>query len=274
MLPPHATSTCIMNMKTITISALALLISNCGNSDHMPVSDHSKAGILDRQATPGTVTYRATIYPIFQKNCAACHGNGSALGNWLDYSSAYNKRARIFQRITVDRTMPMAPFDKIITERERSLIGLWVTNGAPEGDATPATPTPEPTSIPTPTPTGSPAPAPAPLTYRAGIRQILQKNCMLCHGKESKLGNWMDYQTAYAKREIIYQHVIVDRKMPMAPYDKIITEAERTKIGDWVKAGAPEGEAVTPTPTPASTPHSVENTSLDENLVQDFKENE
>ena len=95
------------------------------------------------------------------------------------------------------------------------------------------------------------------LTYRGQIQTVLQERCGSCHNANSSIPNWLDYNTAYNKRSLIYQHVVVDKSMPQPPYDKTMPDEDRKLIGDWVLAGAPEfdpNSSSGPNPTSATTP--------------------
>ena len=78
-------------------------------------------------------TYKANIAPLFQKYCAACHGDGSDNGNLMDYATALSMKDAIGSAIA-DGSMPMGSASKKITTDERSAIALWVAAGAPQGN--------------------------------------------------------------------------------------------------------------------------------------------
>ncbi len=68
----------------------------------------------------------------------------------------------ILQKVTVDRSMPMAPFNTLITDQERNMIGQWIQAGAVEGNNTPGTPNPNPTIAPSTPPTTGETPTTPP----------------------------------------------------------------------------------------------------------------
>ena len=87
-------------------------------------------------------------------------------------------------------------------------------------------------------------------TYKANILPLVTKYCGACHGDGSESGNLLDYKTAFSMKDAISKAVSVDKSMPMGANGKKITADERALFGQWVTAGAPEGEAQ-PTPTPS-----------------------
>lgn len=74
------------------------------------------------------------------------------------------------------------------------------------------------------------------LSYNKDIQPIFKNRCIQCHNGQNSLPNWMDYKTAYNKRDLIKLRVWTNRTMPIGP----ITEKERIKIRDWVNQGAKE----------------------------------
>lgn len=94
----------------------------------------------------GAITYCKDIKPILDRTCVAtCHGattSGSGLSNFrLDFyvdptgaiEGAKDRAARIKARTTVSKDMP-PPSSAAPTEDERTLVGRWADEGAPQGD--------------------------------------------------------------------------------------------------------------------------------------------
>ncbi len=95
------------------------------------------------------------------------------------------------------------------------------------------------------------------LSYKGSILPIFINRCGKCHAPGGPLPNWQDYNTVFAKKDKIYNRVVVDRSMP--PKDQsTITDDERQIIGKWIMTGAPESAKGTtvadPQPTPAQPP--------------------
>ncbi len=155
------------------------------------------------------ITYIDHIRPIVEKSCFACHGEGSVMGNWLDYQASYEKREAIYERVVVQRTMPIgAP----LSEEEVALFREWVDQGAKEGAA--------------PTPV---------LSFEKDIKPIVQAKCLTCHGEYSTFGKWMNYDESFAKKDKIMQRVVVDKTMPLgAP----LSEEEINIFKEWINGGA------------------------------------
>lgn len=89
-------------------------------------------------------------------------------------------------------------------------------------------------------------------SYLKDIKPIFEKSCIACHGKGSPKGNWLDYPTAFSKKELIKSRVFTKKDMPQGidlPEDK------RKLIADWVDKGAPEktsDESDSQSPPPSS----------------------
>ena len=62
--------------------------------------------------------------------CASCHNSNSPIPNWGNYDLAYVKRALIYQRVVVLKTMPLGPAGAAMTQDERDLVARWVNDGA------------------------------------------------------------------------------------------------------------------------------------------------
>ena len=126
--------------------------------------------------------------------------------------------------------MPPAPYDKMMTDQERQLLGTWILAGAPE---TSSAPTPGPTSTPPNTP-----PSNLVLTYTHDILPIFQMRCGECHNKDvDALPNWQEYKTAFNFRKEIDQRVNEDQSMPPNNLSAM-TDYERAEIHQWILVGA------------------------------------
>jgi cytochrome c553 len=95
----------------------------------------------------------------------------------------------------------------------------------------------------------------AAITFDNKISQIFTNRCARCHAAGGALPNWNDYKTAFAKKDRIYDRVVVNQTMP--PKDSsTITDDERKIIGQWILAGAPELAAGASIPTSPTGPPS------------------
>ncbi|MCM2279151.1 MAG: hypothetical protein NDJ89_13830 [Oligoflexia bacterium] len=219
----------------------------------MPIQDF--AGDPGRRDTVKGIGY-GDVLPIFKSRCGLCHNPGTPDKNWQDYDTTYAKRAVITQRLIVQKSMP--PGGMPISDNERNLIDEWIRAGAPfDAPGSDPVPAPEPSIEPEPTITSSPSPEPTGApggvpTYDEVIRpRIFEKTCRMCHNEATPDKNWLDYSVAYAKREVIYQRVVVLKNMPMG---LPMSDAERQLVADWVAAGAPRNSGNAPLPTPTPTP--------------------
>ncbi|MCM2281846.1 MAG: cytochrome c [Bdellovibrionaceae bacterium] len=250
---------------------LIALHIGCGGS-HMPVSVLSNndgaapatGGKSEETESQGPF-YDTDILPIFKRTCAACHGPGSPKGNWLDYQTAFAKRARIAELVATG-AMPMgAP----LPADDKQAILSWVREGAPRSRSTvaaPAQPTPveapvepvvvAPEPAPAPEPEPKPVPAPAPpsaptdpgtepqppgggptlVTFKDLKTEVFEKHCSLCHNSGANLADWRDFETAYDKRALIYKKVVQEQTMPPAGIP--LPPEKREMIRAWIDSGA------------------------------------
>jgi cytochrome c5 len=96
-------------------------------------------------------------------------------------------------------------------------------------------------------------------SYLKDIKPIFEKSCIACHGKGSPKGNWMDYPTAFSKKELIKSRVFTKKDMPQG-FD--LPEDKRKLIADWVDNGAPEktsddSESQNPPPSSVQNPTQI-----------------
>ena len=280
----------LLKMKWILLVSIALafpLLSAC-NSEHMSVSSTSDS---NTGMTPGgggnttgvqksQVGYNDTVQPIFQQRCSICHNSSSSIPNWMDYATAFQFRSQIYQKVVVEKSMPLNNATQM-TDAERNVIAEWVNAGAPEQGTTAApsptsapsgdqpappsnnNPVPTPTSAPAPSPVASATPNPNPsptdsapgsnsgITYISTIQPLFQNRCAMCHGSSAGALNWLVYSNVIQHKDAIYQKVVVDKTMPLGNATHM-TDDERATVGQWIQAGAPEGSsAPAPMPNPS-----------------------
>lgn len=63
------------------------------------------------------------VQPIFKNHCMQCHFGPT---DWSNYDRAYPKRAQIYQRVVLWKTMPPG---KPLTPEDRGLIRDWFQQG-------------------------------------------------------------------------------------------------------------------------------------------------
>lgn len=83
----------------------------------------------DAGAAPAAVTYKAGIQKLVAANCLSCHGAGSSLGDYSNFTKVQAKSVRMNARIqggSMPQTGPLGADDK-------RLFQSWVTAGTPEG---------------------------------------------------------------------------------------------------------------------------------------------
>jgi mono/diheme cytochrome c family protein len=101
------------------------------------------------------------------------------------------------------------------------------------------------------------APAAAALSWEVDIRPIAEQFCLACHGesgaggfsKANESASWTGF-----KRDSIIARVFEQKSMPptYTQASKDMTDAQRTKIRDWLSLGS--GTTTTTTPTSGATP--------------------
>lgn len=185
-------------MHFLLLVMVIFIASGCGVGDHNPVS--GGLTVTSHNNTAG-LDYENTVKVIFINRCGACHNSSSAIPNWQNYQTAYGERAKIFQRVVVDHSMPPSSGPSPITDSERATIGAWIQAGAPDvigGGG--VIPPPEPGASPASDPSAGPAPSPTPVDF--GPVKDLVVTCTACHdhsgnSENSNFPRIAGQQTAY-----------------------------------------------------------------------------
>jgi uncharacterized membrane protein len=111
----------------LIILPLSLLVNSCKHvgipADQMP-----------------QINFTEQVLPIFTQNCAPCHGGGKGGGGgtkFTDYTSIMKSitpgdasKSKAYQAIT--STFQLMPPNNALTTNERTLIRLWIDQGAKE----------------------------------------------------------------------------------------------------------------------------------------------
>jgi mono/diheme cytochrome c family protein len=84
------------------------------------------------------INFTEQVLPIFTQNCASCHGGGKGGGGdtkFTDYASIIKSitpgdalKSKAYQAIT--STFQLMPPNNALTTNERTLIRLWIDQGA------------------------------------------------------------------------------------------------------------------------------------------------
>jgi uncharacterized membrane protein len=106
-------------MKSLFVVVLIMSILNVYNTTR-------QANRIKLTTTERKLSYQKDILPIIKNRCQICHNTGTPERNWMDYKTAYNKRASIKLRLE-NRTMPIGV---TMLETERKLMIEWVKQGA------------------------------------------------------------------------------------------------------------------------------------------------
>lgn len=72
------------------------------------------------------------------------------------------------------------------------------------------------------------------ISFKKDMLPLIQQKCSICHNFSTPERNWLDYKTAFKKREQIKLR-LDNRTMPIGT---TMTDAERNLMIDWVKQGA------------------------------------
>ena len=99
--------------------------------DEVPPPDH--LGTVDEDDVAHTVwgyldhasSWDETVAPVFHRVCEQCHRPGGGTGAVLSSEEAWEqKRAKLRQRVLVERTMP--PAGHPLTDAEREALRAWI----------------------------------------------------------------------------------------------------------------------------------------------------
>lgn len=72
------------------------------------------------------------------------------------------------------------------------------------------------------------------ISYQKDILPIIQLRCAMCHNNSTPERNWLDYKTAFNKKDSIKLR-LENRSMPLGI---TMLESERQLMIEWVKQGA------------------------------------
>lgn len=218
-------------MKKLLILLPLLVLVSCGDK-HMTL-DRAKTNAGDNTQTgDAAVTYVRDIKPLFQRLCAACHNEGSAIPNWNSYEISFAKKDRLLDRVVIKRDMPLG---MPMNDEERTLVAEWLKLGAPQGGVERA---------PAPAPTPAPAPPTSPegeiLTYAKVKTAVFDQYCALCHNENSGdlMPNWGSFSVVSGRKDRVYNRVVLEKNMP--PEGMPFSEEARDMLKKWIDEGAVE----------------------------------
>lgn len=83
------------------------------------------------------------------------------------------------------------------------------------------------------------------VTFLRDIQPIFKKSCSACHNEGSAVPNWNNYAVSFAKKDRLFDRVVVKKDMPLG---MPMSDDERALVATWIKTGAPEGIAEAPRP--------------------------
>jgi uncharacterized membrane protein len=168
----------------------------------------------------------AEIQAILGPKCISCHG-----AMLVSYESLLPSLGQIAARIQsqVPAFMMPPPGNAPLTTKEREAVLDWIARGAPrEGGSQELLPVPPPPAAPIVIPG---------LNFAFVQQEVLKPKCAGCHGKMVS-----SYEGVLANLQEIERRVrsTTFDQMPPDWAEEGLTEAEKSLLLDWIKAGAPE----------------------------------
>jgi len=113
--------------KIILTFAIAGMLFNCSSSSDDTIDATPDS---DPDPDPTTVTYNNTISSIMSNNCLSCHGNPTANGapvSYTTYTQVKNDINMIINRINSSAS-PMPPTG-LMSQNNRDLFQQWLDQG-------------------------------------------------------------------------------------------------------------------------------------------------
>lgn len=227
---PIDTGTPIDNPTTDPTTPIVTVPSNLDLNDPMPI------------VTGQPVTYYEHARPIFKKYCSSCHNSISSIPNWLNYSIAFGKKDRIYNRAVVNKTMPIG---STLPDSAINILSAWVNGGgvcgAPDEyclGSTTTTPTTEPTPTPEPTPVVTEPPPPKWYYSDPDVWKNFATRCVSCHDSQNK-PDILNYEEAVKMKDKIRERVFVKQDMPPTYLTDFAQLSYMTRyyIAQWVDDG-------------------------------------
>lgn len=76
-------------------------------------------------------------------------------------------------------------------------------------------------------------------SYKKDAKPIFENKCMLCHNDSMPDKNWMKYNIAVSKKDLILKRVWVLKDMPPGNVT-VISYTEREILKNWIEEGCKE----------------------------------
>jgi uncharacterized membrane protein len=189
---------------------------------------------IDKSATQSDTVYFSDVLPIFVSNCATtnCHvGTGemfalnsySSIMDHVQAGSSYN--SEVYKVIT-SVYLGLMPPDKPLTTKQRTLIKLWIDQGAKNNTA------PEPVVV---------APEVCD-TSQANVLQIINQNCYSCHNAATASGGIKLIDLAgisLVAQSGLLLNAITGTGVKKMPLNGSLIECQITSIKGWIKNISP-----------------------------------
>lgn len=160
----------IITSPNVLLVAMTFIFNSCR---------HDPVGIENLEQ----VCFETQVLPVFQASCAVsgCHGGGSTEGGFdaTNYNSIMKlvkpgdpRGSKVYQVISDPMSDELMPPDKPLSAEQRSLIMVWILQGAENTDCTGGNNGGNGETCDT---TGT-------ISYNTHIASIIQNNCVGCHG--------------------------------------------------------------------------------------------
>lgn len=179
----------------------------------------------------GRVTYEVDVKPILNQLCVACH-NPSLHEDGVDlstYALAKSNINDILESMQEDDSDDIMPPSGRVDNAVIQTLYTWVSDGLLEGEAPPEDPD-----------TGS---TDGMYTYTADIINIIDRECIFCHGASSPAGG---YDISTYQKVVDQIGVFLDRidlqtgQVGIMPPAGRMDETTIQTIKDWIDQGMPQ----------------------------------
>lgn len=191
------------------------MLSACGKSNQSEVYTYhpdgavfvqSSGAMSDFSTLNSIAFFTRDVQPIFQKNCANCHGKGKVCPiDYTDYATALANKDLLQDRLLVKKDMPMG---SSLDQVSLGLISSWLAGGALKDE----------------------------VYFASDIKAVFANQCANCHGKgKANPLDFTDYATAYANKLLLSDRLLVKKDMPMGA---TLDQQTLDMISAWLSEGA------------------------------------
>ena len=241
-------------MKKLTALSAIFLFSACGFTEYKNGAGPGAATqlkspppVTQPSITPGTgpASFARVNNEILIPKCLSCHdGSQPSLPNFKSFaalmsSGALNPGDPASSKLYTEvKSGSMPKNGPALSSGEVSLIQDWILAGALEENG--VTPAPTPSTAPSPTPVAT---ASGPATFTRVNSEIIQTQCIKCHGAGERI-SFVDYASVMASKTVapskpersLLLRAIRTGYMPIGA--EALSEEQLSLVEDWINAGA------------------------------------